>query len=46
VREFLLQENPAAARAITDRLEAARRSGLWHPRRNDVAAELVQEPAL
>jgi cobaltochelatase CobN len=46
VREFLLRENPAAARAITDRLEAARRSGLWHPRRNDVAAELVQEPAL
>ena len=41
VREFLLRENPAAARAITDRLEAARRQGLWHPRRNDVALELA-----
>jgi cobaltochelatase CobN len=41
VREFLLRENPAAAHAITHRLEAARRSGLWHPRRNDVAAEIA-----
>jgi cobaltochelatase CobN len=41
VREFLLRENPAAAHAIMDRLETARRSGLWHPRRNDVAAEIA-----
>jgi cobaltochelatase CobN len=41
VREFLLRENPAAARVITDRLEAARRADLWHPRRNDIAAELA-----
>src|SRR5207302_11143837 len=39
VRDFLLRENPAAARAIAQRLEAARRQGLWHPRRNDVHAE-------
>jgi cobaltochelatase CobN len=37
VREFLLRENPDAAQAISDRLEAARRKGLWHPRRNDTA---------
>ncbi len=36
VREFLLRENPQAARAIAERLEAARRKGLWHPRRNDI----------
>lgn len=36
VRDFLLRENPAAARDIARRLEAARRRGLWHPRRNDV----------
>jgi cobaltochelatase CobN len=41
VRAFLLRENPAAARAIADRLEAARRRGLWHPRRNDVDADLT-----
>ena len=41
VRDFLLRENPAAARAIAQRLEAARRQGLWHPRRNDVDAELA-----
>jgi len=45
VREFLLRENPAAARAIADRLEAARRKGLWHPRRNDVGADLLALPA-
>jgi cobaltochelatase CobN len=37
VRHFLLRENPDAAQAIADRLETARRKGLWHPRRNDVA---------
>jgi cobaltochelatase CobN len=36
VRDFLLQENPQAAAAIGDRLDAMRRQGLWHPRRNDV----------
>ena len=36
VRAFLLHENPAAARAIAERLGAARRRGLWHPRRNSV----------
>jgi cobaltochelatase CobN len=41
VRDFLLRENPAAARAIADRLDAARRRGLWHPRRNDVDADLA-----
>ncbi len=38
VRDFLLRENPAAARAIAERLDAARRLGLWHPRRNDIDA--------
>jgi cobaltochelatase CobN len=41
VREFLLRENPPAARAIADRLAGARRQGLWHPRRNDVDATLA-----
>ncbi len=36
VRDFLLRENPAAAAAIAERLEAARRRGLWHPHRNDI----------
>ena len=38
VREFLLRENPQAAAAIAERLDAARRRGFWHPRRNDVDA--------
>jgi cobaltochelatase CobN len=41
VRDFLLRENPAAAHAIAERLEAARRRGLWHPRRNDIGADLL-----
>jgi cobaltochelatase CobN len=41
VREFMMLENPAAARAIADRFDAARRRGLWHPRRNDVDAGLA-----
>jgi cobaltochelatase CobN len=41
VREFLLRENPEAAHAIAERLEAARRLGLWHPRRNDVGELLA-----
>jgi cobaltochelatase CobN len=41
VRDFLMRENPAAARAIAQRLEAARRLGLWHPRRNDIDADFA-----
>jgi len=41
VRDFLQRENPAAARAIAERLQSARRQGLWHPRRNDVDAVLA-----
>jgi cobaltochelatase CobN len=40
VRDFLIRENPAAAHAIAARLEAARRNGLWHPRRNDLDTDL------
>ncbi len=40
VRNFLNRENPAAARAVAERLDGARRQGLWHPRRNDVDADL------
>ena len=40
VRDFLLRENPAAAHSIASRLEAARRHGWWHPRRNDIEADL------
>jgi cobaltochelatase CobN len=49
VSAFLRRENPAAARAIADRLDGARRRGWWHPRRNDVdagLAALVPEAAL
>jgi cobaltochelatase CobN len=42
VRAFLLRENPEAARAISERLETARRKGLWHPRRNDLNAGLAE----
>ena len=42
VRAFLLHENPAAARAIAERFEAARRRGLWHPRRNAVDDDLAR----
>ena len=41
VHAFLLRENPQAAAAIAERLDAARRQGLWHPRRNDVDAGLA-----
>jgi cobaltochelatase CobN len=41
VRAFLLRENPAAAAAIADRLASAQRRGLWHPRRNDIDADLA-----
>ncbi len=41
VRAFLMRENPAAARAIAARLDAARRQGWWHPRKNDIDASLM-----
>jgi cobaltochelatase CobN len=41
VREFMLRENPAAAREVAERLDAARRHGLWHPRRNDIEVSLA-----
>jgi cobaltochelatase CobN len=41
VRDFLLRENPAAARAIAERLAAARRRGLWHPLRNSIDDDLA-----
>jgi len=41
VRDFLLRENPQAAAAIAERLDAMRRQGFWHPRRNDVDAGLA-----
>jgi cobaltochelatase CobN len=41
VRDFLLQENPQAAAAVAERLDAMRRHGFWHPRRNDVDAGLA-----
>jgi cobaltochelatase CobN len=41
VHAFLSRENPQAAAAIAERLDAARRQGLWHPRRNDVDAGLA-----
>jgi cobaltochelatase CobN len=40
VRNFLQHENPAAVRAIAERLTAALRNGLWHPCRNDVDIDL------
>ncbi len=41
VRDFMLRENPAAARTIAERLAAARRRGLWHPLRNSVDDDLA-----
>ena len=41
VHAFLLRENPQASAAIAERLDAARRQGLWHPRRNDIDAGLA-----
>ena len=42
VRAFLLRENPAAARAIAERLMSARRRGLWHPLRNSIDHDLAE----
>jgi len=41
VRAFLQRENPGAAAAIAESLDAARRQGFWHPRRNDVDGGLA-----
>ncbi len=41
VRAFMLRENGPAAETIVARLDAARRRGFWHPRRNDVDAGLA-----
>lgn len=46
VRAFLLEQNPAAARAIAQRFADARRRDLWHPLRNaidDDLAALIRE---
>ncbi|GLK86781.1 cobaltochelatase subunit CobN [Ancylobacter defluvii] len=40
VREFLGHQSPEGARVVAERLEGARARGLWHPKRNDVAAAL------
>jgi len=40
VRDFILRENPKAARVMAERFLSARRRGLWHSRRNAVDAEL------
>ncbi len=42
VRDVHAARKPAAARAIAERLAAARRRGLWHPRRNDIDADLAR----
>lgn len=41
VRDFLLRENPAAARLIAERFASARRRGLWHPLRNSIDDDLA-----
>jgi cobaltochelatase CobN len=47
VRAFLIDQNPAAARAMAERFRSALRRGLWHPRRNDIEQGLMDmiEPA-
>ncbi|MEO5322476.1 cobaltochelatase subunit CobN [Mesorhizobium sp. CC13] len=41
VRDFMLRENPAAAKFIAERFAAARRRGLWHPLRNSIDDDLA-----
>ncbi|NMG38454.1 cobaltochelatase subunit CobN [Chelativorans sp. ZYF759] len=41
VRDFILDQNPAAARSIAERFLSARRRGLWHPLRNSIDADLM-----
>ncbi|MGI2034728.1 cobaltochelatase subunit CobN [Rhizobium panacihumi] len=40
VKNFILDQNRQAAKAIAERFLSARRRGLWHPRRNSVDGEL------
>ncbi|MPT23028.1 MAG: cobaltochelatase subunit CobN, partial [Starkeya sp.] len=42
VRAFLMDASPEAARFIAARFDGARDKGLWHPRRNDIGADLAQ----
>ncbi|MGF7004933.1 cobaltochelatase subunit CobN [Aminobacter sp. BE322] len=41
VRDFMLRENPAAAKFIAERFAAARRRGLWRPLRNSIDDDLA-----
>ena len=41
VRDFMLRENPAAAKFIAERFATARRRGLWHPLRNSIDDDLA-----
>jgi len=41
VRDFILRENPAAAKVIAERFLSARRRGLWHPLRNSIDDDLT-----
>ncbi|TCK29064.1 cobaltochelatase CobN subunit [Ancylobacter aquaticus] len=41
MRDFLIEASPEAAQFVAGRLKGARENGLWHPRRNDVAADLA-----
>ncbi|MDQ0512830.1 cobaltochelatase subunit CobN [Ancylobacter amanitiformis] len=41
VRDFLRAASPEAARFVAARFERARLNGLWHPRRNDIGADLA-----
>jgi len=40
VRDFMLRENPAAAKAVATRLLSALHRGLWHPRCNSTSDAL------
>jgi cobaltochelatase CobN len=40
VRDFLARENPAALQAMEDLFRRLRDAGLWHTRRNSIAARL------
>lgn len=40
VRDFLLEQNPEGARFMAGRFRSVLGRGLWHPRRNAIAAEL------
>ncbi len=42
VRAFLQAASPEAAALVARRIVEAQARGLWHPRRNDVAADLAQ----